>query len=113
MAIVEAHNCPHIGSSHFVSFGISHNYIVPIHLDTNDMDWSVISSGSFGEFSGGYLIFPEYRLAFHPHHGSSTWFQTNQIWHGTTPITLSSLSSFRIGFAGQVSHKVLRSSKKK
>ncbi len=69
----------------FTTVTVNNSYPTGVHVDKGDLDegFSTLSVIRRGEYSGGYLTFPEYRVAVNLQHGDLLLMDAHQ-WHGNT-----------------------------
>ena len=89
-------------SAHFTAGAVSFNYESVFHLDEMDKNVSVLTVFKLKEITGGYLLFPEYCLAFPLHDGDVLMFNGKTHIHGTSKLTFSNKKNhiFRVGIIG-------------
>jgi hypothetical protein len=69
------------------------------HRDAGDLDTglsNLLVLSNDGNYTGGYLIFPEYRIAVNVRPGDLLLVNNHEIIHGNTPIVLESPTSDRV-----------------
>jgi hypothetical protein len=69
----------------FTTITINNSYSTGVHTDKGDLDagFSCLAVGRKGTFTGGYLTFPEYRVAANMQHGDLMLMDAHE-WHGNT-----------------------------
>lgn len=74
----------------FTTVTVNNSYPTGVHTDKGDLDagFSTIACLRRGEYTGGQLIFPQFRVAADLHHGDLILMDAHQ-WHGNVPITCS------------------------
>lgn len=72
----------------FTTITINNSYSTGVHTDRGDLDegFSCLAVGRGGEYSGGLLCFPEYRVGVDMQHGDLLLMDAHQ-WHGNTRMT--------------------------
>ena len=82
----------------FTTLTINKTFQTAAHRDAGDLDEglsNLLVVGS-GEYTGGYLVFPEYRMAVDVRPGDLLLVNNHEIIHGNTPIVLSHDKAERI-----------------
>jgi len=71
----------------FTTITVNHTYPTGVHMDKGDLDagYSMLTTLCRGPIAGGYLVFPEYRLAAPMNTGDLLMMDAHQ-WHANTPI---------------------------
>lgn len=71
----------------FSTVTVNNTYPTGVHTDKGDLDagFSTISVLRRGPYTGGHLVFPEYRVAVDMHHGDLLLMDAHQ-WHGNTAL---------------------------
>jgi hypothetical protein len=71
----------------FTTITINNSYATGVHTDSGDLDegFSCLAVGRGGDFRGGILTFPEYRVAADMQHGDLILMDAHE-WHGNTGI---------------------------
>lgn len=71
----------------FSTVTVNNTYPTGVHTDKGDLDegFSTIVCGRYGSYTGGHLVFPEYRVAVDMKHGDLLLMDAHQ-WHGNTPL---------------------------
>lgn len=69
----------------FSTVTVNNSYETGVHKDAGDLDsgFSTLAVFRRGEFSGGHLVFPEYRVAVNMQHGDLLLMDAHE-WHGNT-----------------------------
>lgn len=69
----------------FTTVTINNTYATGVHTDSGDLDegFSCLAVGRSGHFTGGRLVFPEYRIAADLQHGDLLLMDAHE-WHGNT-----------------------------
>jgi Oxygenase domain of the 2OGFeDO superfamily len=72
----------------FSTVTVNNTYPTGVHTDKGDLDagFSTITCLRRGEYSGGILVFPQYRVAADLHDGDLILMDAHQ-WHGNTVLT--------------------------
>ena len=72
----------------FTTITVNNSYPTGIHTDKGDLDagFSTLACMRRGDFSGGWLTFPQYGVAADMQHGDVLLMDAHD-WHGNTPIT--------------------------
>jgi hypothetical protein len=72
----------------FTTVTVNNSYPTGVHVDKGDLDegFSTLSVLRYGDYSGGRLVFPEYRVAVDRQHGDLLLMDAHQ-WHGNTAMT--------------------------
>jgi len=76
----------------FTTITVNKTFRTAAHRDAGDLDSglsNLLVLGT-GEYTGGYLIFPEYRIAVNVRPGDLLLVNNHEIIHGNTPIILNS-----------------------
>jgi len=82
----------------FTTLTVNKTFQTAAHRDAGDLDEglsNLLVVGS-GEYTGGYLIFPEYRMAVDVRPGDLLLVNNHEIIHGNTPIVLNHDKAERI-----------------
>eukprot|EP01080_Neovahlkampfia_damariscottae_P007154 gene7154-11467_t len=98
-------NVPKFEGSIHSNAAISKNYYSRIHLDSQEYFWTHIIILRRGTFRGGWICFPEYKLAFEMNYQDSLFFQSQKLIHETGPFYIVDDSS-RIGIATQINERI-------
>jgi hypothetical protein len=71
----------------FSTVTVNNTYPTGVHTDKGDLDagFSTIATLRRGQYTGGHLVFPEYRIAADMHDGDLMLMDAHQ-WHGNTAI---------------------------
>jgi hypothetical protein len=75
----------------FTTITVNKTFRTAAHRDAGDLDAglsNLLVLGT-GEYTGGYLIFPEYRIAVNVRPGDLLLVNNHEIIHGNTPIVLN------------------------
>lgn len=72
----------------FSTITVNNTYATGVHTDKGDLDagFSTITCLRRGEYTGGQLVFPQYRVAVHMRHGDLLLMDAHD-WHGNVPVT--------------------------
>jgi hypothetical protein len=72
----------------FTTITINNSYSTGVHTDKGDLDegFSCLVVGRSGNYTGGWLCFPEYRVGVDMRHGDLLLMDAHQ-WHGNTQMT--------------------------
>jgi len=86
-----------IGNTPFSTMTVNNNYPTGVHTDKGDYEegFSCLMSLRKGGYTGGYLVFPEYRVAVNMGQGDLILMDAHQ-WHGNTNIIKHSDDAERI-----------------
>lgn len=71
----------------FSTITVNNTYPTGVHTDKGDLDagFSAIAVIRRGSYTGGHLVFPEYRVAVDMYHGDLLLMDAHQ-WHGNTAL---------------------------
>jgi hypothetical protein len=74
----------------FTTITVNNSYSTGVHTDKGDLDegFSCLAVARLGEYEGGRLCFPEYRIAADMRHGDLLLMDAHE-WHGNTEMTCS------------------------
>lgn len=77
-----------IADTVFTTVTVNRSYPTGVHTDSGDLDegFSTLVVLRKGDYSGGILTFPEYRVGVDMQHGDLLLMDAHQ-WHGNTPMT--------------------------
>lgn len=77
-----------IGGTPFTTITVNNTYPTGIHTDKGDLDAGFSTLGCIrrGDFTGGWLTFPQYGVAADMQNGDVLLMDAHE-WHGNTPIT--------------------------
>lgn len=69
----------------YTTITVNNTYPTGVHTDKGDLDegFSCIAVGRAGDYTGGALVFPEYRLGVEMQHGDLLLMDAHE-WHGNT-----------------------------
>ena len=86
-----------IGSTPFSTMTVNNTYPTGVHMDKGDLEegFSCLMSLRKGDYTGGNLCFPEYRVSVNMKHGDLILMDAHQ-WHGNTAIVKQSSDAERI-----------------
>lgn len=81
----------------FTTMTVNNTYPTGVHKDKGDLDegFSCLATWRRGQYSGGYLTFPEWRIAADMQDGDLMLMDAHQ-WHGNTDLILESEDAERI-----------------
>lgn len=83
----------------FTTITVNKTFRTAAHRDAGDLDTglsNLLVLSNDGNYTGGYLIFPEYRIAVNVRPGDLLLVNNHEIIHGNTPIVLGSPTSDRV-----------------
>lgn len=75
----------------FTTITVNKSFRTALHLDAGDLDKglsNLLVLSNNGNYKGGYLVFPEYRVAVNVRPGDLLLVNNHEIMHGNTPIEL-------------------------
>ena len=86
-----------IGNTPFTTITVNNTYPTGVHRDKGDLEegFSCLMSLRKGKYTGGNLVFPEYRVSINMQHGDLLLMDAHQ-WHGNTNIVKQSDDAERI-----------------
>jgi hypothetical protein len=86
-----------IGNTPYTTMTVNNTYPTGVHQDKGDLQqgFSCLACFRRGEYTGGYLSFPEYRIAVNMQDGDLLLMDAHQ-WHGNTNIVKMSKDAERI-----------------
>jgi hypothetical protein len=99
-----------IDSTIYSNAAISKNYYSRIHLDSQEYHWTHLTILKRGTFRGGWIVFPEYKIAFSMLNKDCLFFQSQNLLHGTGPFFPVD-NALRIGVATQINERIYHSKK--
>lgn len=72
----------------FSTITVNNTYPTGVHTDKGDLEegFSAIACARYGSYTGGQLVFPEFRVAVDLRHGDLILMDAHQ-WHGNTQLT--------------------------
>lgn len=81
----------------FTTITVNNTYPTGVHKDKDDLDegFSTLACLRFGDFTGGILVFPEYRVGVDMRHGDVLLMDAHE-WHGNTALQLHTEDAERI-----------------
>lgn len=96
--------CPTVPSGHWVArrdgttYITGNSYATGVHQDAGDLDagFSTLACLRRGEYTGGRLVFPRYRVAVDMQHGDLLLMDAHE-WHGNTRMTCPCSDKFMNG----------------
>jgi hypothetical protein len=93
----------------FTTITVNNTYATGVHTDKGDLDegFSTLACLRKGDFSGGRLVFPEYRVAAEMGHGDLLLMDAHQ-YHGNTKLELRSEDAERISVVCYYRSKIAR-----
>jgi hypothetical protein len=76
-----------IPNTPFTTITVNNSYPTGVHTDKGDLDEGISTLAVIkkGKINGGYLVLPEYRVAFKMEHGDLLIFNAHE-WHGNTEL---------------------------
>jgi len=76
-----------IPNTPFTTITVNNSYPTGVHTDKGDLDEGISTLAVIkkGKIRGGYLVLPEYRVAFAMEHGDLLIFNAHE-WHGNTKL---------------------------
>jgi hypothetical protein len=86
-----------VGSTPYTTMTVNNTYPTGVHKDAGDLDtgFSCLAVWRRGEYSGGHLTFPEYRISVDMKDGDLILMDAHE-WHGNTELTLHSEDAERV-----------------
>lgn len=74
-----------IGHTPFTTVTVNNSYSTGVHQDAGDLKegFSTLAVARRGDYTGGHLVLPEYRVAVDMQHGDLLLFDPHE-WHGNT-----------------------------
>ena len=86
-----------IDGTPFTTITVNNSYPTGVHTDKGDLDEGISTLACIkkGDCQGGYLVLPEYRIAFKMGHRDLLIFDAHQ-WHGNTNLEMNSDDAERI-----------------
>lgn len=94
----------------FTTVTVNKTFRTAAHYDAGDLQSglsNLLVLSNDGNFTGGYLIFPEYRMAVNVRPGDLLLVNNHEIMHGNTPIVLGSEISERVSLVVYFREKML------
>jgi hypothetical protein len=93
----------------FTTVTVNKSFRTACHFDAGDLDSglsNLLVLGD-GEYTGGYLVFPEYRVAVNVRPGDLLLVNNHEVLHGNTPIVLNYPEAERISIVCYFREKML------
>ena len=93
----------------FTTITVNKSFRTAAHRDAGDFDKGIsnlLVVGS-GDYTGGYLVLPEYRIAINVRPGDMLLINNHEVIHGNTPIVLGNESAERISLVCYFREKML------
>ena len=86
-----------VADTPYTTMTVNNTYPTGVHVDKGDLDegFSCLAVWRRGDYSGGCLAFPEWRVAIDLHEGDLVLMDAHQ-WHGNTAMELHSEDAERI-----------------
>ena len=86
-----------VGNTPYTTMTVNNTYPTGVHKDKGDLDmgFSCLATWRRGNYSGGHLTFPEYRVSVNMQDGDLILMDAHE-WHGNTELTLNSKDAERI-----------------
>jgi hypothetical protein len=94
----------------FTTITVNKTFRTAAHYDAGDLDTglsNLLVLSNDGNFTGGYLVAPEYRVAVNVRPGDLLLINNHEVMHGNTPIVLGSEESERISLVCYFREKML------
>ena len=94
----------------FTTITVNKNFRTAAHFDAGDLSSglsNLLVLSNNGKYSGGYLVFPEYRVAVDVRPGDLLLVNNHEILHGNTPIVLEDPTAERISLVCYFREKML------
>jgi hypothetical protein len=94
----------------FTTITVNKTFRTASHYDAGDFSdglSNLLVLSNTGNFSGGYLVFPEYRIAVNVRPGDLLLVNNHEIMHGNTPIVIHDENSERISLVCYLREKML------
>ena len=87
-----------VGNTPYTTFTVNNTYPTGVHQDNGDLEegFSCLLCIRRGEYTGGYLSFPEYRIAVNMQDGDLMLMDASRQWHGNTAIVKQSDDAERV-----------------
>lgn len=97
-----------IPKTNLTTVAINVNYESSFHLDNGDLPdgFSTLTVIEVGDYEGGYLVFPRYRVAVNVREGDVLLNQSHKLYHGNSPIRKMQPDSKRISFVTYLKKKI-------
>lgn len=93
----------------FTTITVNKTFRTAAHYDAGDLNTglsNLLVLGN-GEYTGGYLVFPEYRIAVNVRPGDLLLVNNHEVLHGNTPIVLNHKDAERISIVCYFREKML------
>lgn len=86
-----------VGDTPWTTMTVNNTYPTGVHKDSGDLDigFSCLAVWRRGDYTGGNLTFPEYRISVNMQEGDLILMDAHE-WHGNTELTLNSEDAERI-----------------
>ena len=94
----------------FTTVTVNKTFRTAAHYDAGDLDSglsNLLVLSNNGNFTGGYLVFPEYRMAVNVRPGDLLLVNNHEVMHGNTPIVLGDAESERVSLVVYFREKML------
>ena len=94
----------------FTTITVNKTFRTAAHYDAGDLDSglsNLLVLSNNGNYSGGYLIAPEYRVAVNVRPGDLLLINNHEVMHGNTPITLHDEEAERVSLVCYFREKML------
>jgi len=93
----------------FTTITVNRSFRTAAHYDAGDLDTGLSNLLVLGDgiFTGGYLVFPEYRIAVNVRPGDLLLVNNHEVMHGNTPIVLDDDEADRISIVCYFREKML------
>lgn len=94
----------------FTTITVNKTFRTAAHYDAGDLDEglsNLLVLSNNGNYSGGYLVAPEYRVAVNVRPGDLLLINNHEVMHGNTPITLEDAEAERISLVCYFREKML------
>jgi len=94
----------------FTTITVNKTFRTAAHYDAGDLDSglsNLLVLSNNGNYSGGYLIAPEYRVAVNVRPGDLLLINNHEVMHGNTPITLNDEEAERVSLVCYFREKML------
>lgn len=94
----------------FTTVTVNKTFRTAAHYDAGDLDSglsNLLVLSNNGNFTGGYLVFPEYRMAVNVRPGDLLLVNNHEVMHGNTPIVLDDAESERVSLVVYFREKML------
>ena len=94
----------------FTTITVNKTFRTAAHYDAGDLDTglsNLLVLSNNGNYSGGYLVFPEYRVAVNVRPGDLLLVNNHEVMHGNTPIVLNDEEAERVSLVCYFREKML------